>query len=331
MNSDGEEFGDWEDEREGVEFDGNYFTVNQGDSWDLTPENLERLWAEIAELEGQWWRLARTPQNDGGQKSDTDSRDALVDQNPETVTGDNRWLRWYLSGTVVETALRMGRNGLSFYQVVVQLENGFACMYVRRDELKVIAQNLVSGQLVHAAGVVRPRRVVSESKGPVWLDPVEHLSLADTGGSPKTSRLGDYLQMRSNIGTSNTDDRLPVGQLGKFMDRRKPRRMRFMSPEEAADGYLFGIFDLREKNYELYAINFDGEPFATLKSSGLTGPNRYDVVWHLELRPHPWAQEIADHIWDLGSRQLMPDTVEPGRAICVTGWECGMRIQFDLR
>jgi hypothetical protein len=185
MNSDSDEFDDLEDRREGVDFNGDYFTDNQGDSWELTPENLVRLWTEIAQLEGQWWRFSRTQPDGGGLTRDAGSRDAITSQKSDSVIGDNRWLRWYLSGTVVETALRVGRKGHAFWQVVVQLENGFACMYVRRDELKTVAQNLVPGQLVQAAGVVRPRRVVSESKGPVWLDPVEHLSIVVTEGSPQ--------------------------------------------------------------------------------------------------------------------------------------------------
>jgi hypothetical protein len=326
VNTNDEEFGDWDEEREGVDFHGDYFTASQGDTWDLSPENLERLWTEIAELEGQWWRISKATPDGGGQKSVASSRDALVNEKPASATEDARWLRWYLSGTVVETALRVGRKGLSYWQVVVQLENGFACMYVRRDELKAVAQNLAPGQLVHAAGVVRPRRAVSESKGPVWLDPVEHLSVDDTEGTPKSSRLGDYLQMRSNLGTSNTDVRVPEGQLGDFIDRRKRRRMRFMSPEEAADVFLYGIFEMRVRYYELYAKNFDGEPFAVLKSSNSTGPESYGTEWRLELRPHPWSQEIADHIWDVGSQQLTLDTVEPTQNVCATGWNCGMRI-----
>jgi len=82
---------------------------------------------------------------------------------------------WRVSGRVVESIYNVGRKDRPYWQVVIELDEGFACVYVRRDDLRKIAEKLVGGDLVEASGVIAPHRVVESAKKPMFLDPVEHL------------------------------------------------------------------------------------------------------------------------------------------------------------
>jgi len=73
----------------------------------------------------------------------------------------------------------LGKTDRPYWQVVIEVEGGFVCIYVRKDELRPIAERLVAGTLIEASGVVRPGRESNGSKGPVWLDPVDQLRVAD--------------------------------------------------------------------------------------------------------------------------------------------------------
>lgn len=88
---------------------------------------------------------------------------------------DKRELVWRVIGTVAETQFAIGKREKPYWQLLIEVDGGFVCVYVRSDTLRTIAENLGKGDKVEASGTVRPRRTVNESKGPVWLDPVEHL------------------------------------------------------------------------------------------------------------------------------------------------------------
>jgi hypothetical protein len=83
---------------------------------------------------------------------------------------------WRISGRVIETIYNPGRKDRPFWQVVIELDNGFACIYVRREDLRRVAEKLGEGDLIEASGVTTPHRVVNAAKKPLFLDPVEHLA-----------------------------------------------------------------------------------------------------------------------------------------------------------
>lgn len=88
---------------------------------------------------------------------------------------DKRELVWRVTGTVAESHFAMGKREKPYWQLLVEVDGGFVCMYVRSDTLRTVAENLEKGDRVEASGTVKPRRTLSESKGPVWLDPVEQI------------------------------------------------------------------------------------------------------------------------------------------------------------
>ena len=90
-----------------------------------------------------------------------------------------RELVWRVTGTVAESNFVVGKRDKPYWQLLVEVDNGFVCMYVRSDALRAVAEKLEKGDQVEATGTAKPRRNLSESKGPVWLDPVEHLSLIE--------------------------------------------------------------------------------------------------------------------------------------------------------
>lgn len=84
-----------------------------------------------------------------------------------------------MRGTVIESTFNLGKKDRPYWQVVVEVEGGFVCIYVRKDELRPIAERLAVGTPIEASGVVRPGSEVNRSKGPVWLDPVDQLRALD--------------------------------------------------------------------------------------------------------------------------------------------------------
>ena len=93
--------------------------------------------------------------------------------------GKKRELIWHVTGTVVETQYNMGNRGKPYWQVIVELDNGFVCLYVRSDNVRPIAENLSKGQKIAASGKVKPQISVVNAKRPIFLDPVEQLSPID--------------------------------------------------------------------------------------------------------------------------------------------------------
>ena len=92
---------------------------------------------------------------------------------------DKRELVWRVTGTVAESLYAIGKRDRPYWQLIIEIDEGFVCVYVRGDALRTIAESLEKGDRVEASGTVKPRRGLNESKGPVWLDPVEHLRKLD--------------------------------------------------------------------------------------------------------------------------------------------------------
>lgn len=92
---------------------------------------------------------------------------------------NKRELIWHITGTVVKTEYNMGNKGKPYWQVIVELDNGYVCLYVRSDDVRPIAENLSKGQKVVASGKVKPHISEVNAKRPVFLDPVEQLSPID--------------------------------------------------------------------------------------------------------------------------------------------------------
>ena len=85
-------------------------------------------------------------------------------------------LIWHVSGTVVETIYNLGNRNKPYWQVLVEIDGGFVCLYARSDEMRPIAEGLAVGQKIEASGKVKPRKAVADAKRPIFLDPVEQLS-----------------------------------------------------------------------------------------------------------------------------------------------------------
>jgi hypothetical protein len=88
-------------------------------------------------------------------------------------------LIWHVSGTVVETVYNMGKKDRPFWQVVLEIDGGFVCLYVRIDTLRSIVEGLSLGQRIEASGKVKPRINPDDAKRPIFLDPVEQISPID--------------------------------------------------------------------------------------------------------------------------------------------------------
>jgi hypothetical protein len=90
--------------------------------------------------------------------------------------GNKRELIWHLTGTVVETIYNLGNRGKPYWQIILELDDGFVTMYARSETVRPIAENLSVGQKVEASGKMKPRKAVTEAKRPLFLDPVDQLS-----------------------------------------------------------------------------------------------------------------------------------------------------------
>lgn len=93
--------------------------------------------------------------------------------------GSKDELIWHVSGTVVETVYNRGKKDKPFWQVVLEIDGGFVCLYVRTDPLRTIVEGLSSGRKIVASGKVKPRANGSDAKRPIFLDPVEQFSRID--------------------------------------------------------------------------------------------------------------------------------------------------------
>ncbi len=91
-----------------------------------------------------------------------------------------RELVWHLKGNVLETIYNVGKKDRPYWQVVIEVEGGNFCIYVRDDDLRPIAERLIAGSLVEASGIARAKQEGVGSKGPVWLDPTNQLRVIES-------------------------------------------------------------------------------------------------------------------------------------------------------
>lgn len=94
-------------------------------------------------------------------------------------------------------------------------------------------------------------------------------------------------------------------------------------------GFVDGIGMKSEQYYELYARDYVGEPVAVVSTAGVIGPATGKSVWRIQIRPHPWAQEIADVIWENKWEEPTNETQPPGKTVCKTGWTCGLNVKLE--
>lgn len=79
----------------------------------------------------------------------------------------------------MEIIYNVGRKDRPYWQVVIEVDGGFTCVYVRSEELRKVAERLESGHLVEASGVLSPHRLVEAAKKPIFLDSVDYLAKLD--------------------------------------------------------------------------------------------------------------------------------------------------------
>ncbi len=89
-----------------------------------------------------------------------------------------RELIWHVTGTVVESIYNLGKNK-PYWQVIIETDDGYVCLYARNDAVRPIAEGLAVGEKIEASGKVKPHKSVADAKRPIFLDPVEHLSPID--------------------------------------------------------------------------------------------------------------------------------------------------------
>ena len=79
----------------------------------------------------------------------------------------------------METIYNIGRKDRPYWQVIIEVNGGFACVYVRRENLRKVAEKLEVGDLIEASGVTSPHQIVESAKKPIFLDPADHLARLD--------------------------------------------------------------------------------------------------------------------------------------------------------
>jgi hypothetical protein len=52
-------------------------------------------------------------------------------------------------------------------------------------------------------------------------------------------------------------------------------------------------------------------------------------VWTVQINPHPWAQDIAEYIWEhLDDEEVTENSFEPYEIDCSkVGWFCEIKVQ----
>ena len=90
-----------------------------------------------------------------------------------------RELIWHVTGTVIETIYNLGNRNKPYWQVIIETDDGYVCLYARNDVVRPIAEGLAVGAKIEASGKVKPHKSVADAKRPIFLDPVEHLSPID--------------------------------------------------------------------------------------------------------------------------------------------------------
>lgn len=78
-------------------------------------------------------------------------------------------IMWHAIGTVAETINQEGRKGKLFWKIIVKTDSGFNCLYVRKAELLAVAERLVVGQKIEAAGEISAQSDAVNASKPVFL------------------------------------------------------------------------------------------------------------------------------------------------------------------
>ena len=107
------------------------------------------------------------------------------------------------------------------------------------------------------------------------------------------------------------------------------KRKKFRSPKLLAQAFVDGIGMVTDNYYELYALNYDDEPVAVVDTTGSVGPVSGRTIWRIDVRPHPWAQEVSDWIWENLWEEPTEDTRPPDQNVSQTGWSCGVHVQIE--
>ena len=86
-------------------------------------------------------------------------------------------IMWHAIGVVEETIHQEGRKGKIFWKVIIKTNSGFNCLYVRKTELLAIAEKLVVGQKIEAAGEISAQSEASSAGRPVFLTATQLITL----------------------------------------------------------------------------------------------------------------------------------------------------------
>lgn len=78
-------------------------------------------------------------------------------------------IMWHAIGTVEEVINQEGRKGKIFWKIIVKTDNGFNCIYVRKAELLSVAEGLVAGQKIEAAGEMSAQPDASSATRSIFL------------------------------------------------------------------------------------------------------------------------------------------------------------------
>ncbi len=79
-------------------------------------------------------------------------------------------LLWHLRGFVVETIFNTGRKDKPYWQIIIEIDGGFVCAYVRSESLRLVTEKLTVGQKIEVAGTARPHTEMTNAKRPLFLD-----------------------------------------------------------------------------------------------------------------------------------------------------------------
>lgn len=86
-------------------------------------------------------------------------------------------IMWHAIGVVVETINQEGRKGKIFWKIIIKTDQGFNCLYVRKPELLQLAESLLPGQKVEAAGEISSQAESSNASRPVFLNTTQLIVL----------------------------------------------------------------------------------------------------------------------------------------------------------
>jgi len=79
-------------------------------------------------------------------------------------------MTWFATGRVAETYSQEGRKRKTFWKVIIQLDDGFSCIYVRDPNLMKVVETIENGQLIRAGGVITCHANQSNAARPIFLN-----------------------------------------------------------------------------------------------------------------------------------------------------------------